>query len=74
MSWSQKYDKYLNHTNWHAALSLFPELEGKELRELATDILANGLLNPIVLAGETVLDGRNRLLACKIASVEPKFV
>lgn len=74
MSWSQKYDKYLNHTNWHAALLLFPELEGKELQELATDILANGLLNPIVLVGETVLDGRNRLLACKIARVEPKFV
>ena len=32
MSWSQEYDKYLNHANWHAALSLFPEMEEEELR------------------------------------------
>ena len=74
MSWSQEYDKYLNHANWHAALSLFPEMEEEELRGLAADIRANGLLNPIVLAGKKVLDGRNRLLACKVADAEPIFI
>jgi ParB-like chromosome segregation protein Spo0J len=74
MSWSQKHDRYLNHANWHAALSLFPEMEGEELRALAADIRANGLLNPVALSGTTVLDGRNRLLACKMADVEPNFI
>jgi hypothetical protein len=74
MSWSQEHDRYLNHTNWHEALSLFPEMEEEDLRGLAADIRANGLLSPIVLAGTAVLDGRNRLLACKIADVEPTFV
>jgi hypothetical protein len=74
MSWSQEHDKYLNHANWHAALSLFPEMEEEELRELAADIQTNGLLNPVVLVGTKVLDGRNRLLACKIADVGPRFV
>jgi hypothetical protein len=74
MSWSQEHDKYLNHANWHTALSLFPEMDGEELRALAADIRANGLMNPVVLSGATVLDGRNRLLACKIADVEPTFI
>ena len=74
MTWSQTYDKYLNHTKWHAALTVFPEMEGEALRELAADIRRNGLLNPVVLSGTTVLDGRNRLLACKMANVAPTFI
>jgi hypothetical protein len=74
MSWSQQHDKYLDHANWHPALSLFPAVGEDELRELAADVQTNGLLNPIVLVGAKVLDGRNRLLACKMADVEPMFV
>jgi hypothetical protein len=39
---------------------------------LADDIKANGQQQAIVMRGTTLLDGRNRLAACKLAKVEPK--
>lgn len=46
-----------------------------ELNGLAVDIAANGLNQPIVLTPDgLVLDGRNRLAACKRVRVEPEFV
>jgi len=44
-----------------------------ELQELADDIKANGLIEPIVLCNGEILDGRNRYLACIEAKVEPGF-
>ena len=42
---------------------------------MAADIKANGQAHPIMLSpdGKTLIDGRNRLRACEIAKVEPKF-
>jgi len=60
--------------SFHPACLLFPKLGKEELRELAADIKANGLRNPIILYHGQVLDGRNRLAACKIAGVKPRFV
>lgn len=57
----------------HPLADLFPLIEGEELKGLADDIKANGLLHPIVLFKGKVLDGRNRLRACKLAGVEPDF-
>ena len=58
----------------HPAAALFPVLGEDELQKLADDIRAHGLLEPIVLHEGKVLDGRNRLEACKRAGVEPKFM
>jgi N6-adenosine-specific RNA methylase IME4 len=58
----------------HPAADLFPRLEAVELQRLADDIRANGLRIPIVMLDGKVLDGRNRLAACRIAGVEPRFV
>lgn len=58
----------------HPACTVFPKLPDEELRELADDIKANGLQNPIVLLDGKILDGRNRFAACKLAGVEPRFV
>jgi hypothetical protein len=59
------------------AADLFPMLDKDELQQLAADIKAHGLREPIVVGtidGEEMLvDGRNRLAACKIAEVEPAF-
>jgi ParB-like chromosome segregation protein Spo0J len=58
----------------HPAADLFPLMVGEELQALADDIKANGLRQPIVLdTDDRVLDGRNRLAACKLAKVEPTF-
>lgn len=59
---------------FHRFALLFPELEAFELNQLAEDIKANGLVEPITLYEGKVLEGRNRWLACKIAGVEPKTV
>ncbi|MFE1286328.1 hypothetical protein [Streptomyces sp. NPDC058751] len=49
-------------------------LEPDELLDLAESIKTGGLYKEIVLDTDGVLlDGRNRLAACKIAGVEPRF-
>jgi ParB-like nuclease domain len=55
---------------------VFPMMSEDELQELAADIRANGLNQPLVVAeidGDLVLvDGRNRRAACELAKVEPE--
>jgi ParB-like chromosome segregation protein Spo0J len=59
----------------HPAAALFPTLGEEELDDLAVDIRANGLVHPIVLDHEgTLVDGRNRLEACRRAGVEPSYM
>ena len=48
-------------------------MSDSELRELADDIKTNGLAHAIVRDVGMILDGRNRLAACEIAGVEPRF-
>ena len=65
-------------TDWpvHPAAELFPMLDADELQSLADDIAVHGLMEPITLYadpehGVMLLDGRNRLAACRLAVVEP---
>ncbi|MEU6967466.1 ParB N-terminal domain-containing protein [Kitasatospora aureofaciens] len=58
----------------HPAAACFPMLREDELHDLAESIKAEGLAMPIVLATDGVLlDGRNRLAACELVGVEPRF-
>lgn len=57
----------------HPVAQLFPMLSDSELHDLAQDIKTNGLQQPIVMQGDTLLDGRNRLAACEKAGVNPTF-
>lgn len=60
--------------NVHPLAAIFPMMTDEELQDLAADIKEHGLLHPIVLdADGTLIDGRNRLRACEIAGVEPRF-
>jgi hypothetical protein len=56
----------------HPVAHLFPMMTDEELADLAADIKANGLLQPIVIDYKGLLiDGRNRAKACEIAGIKP---
>jgi N6-adenosine-specific RNA methylase IME4 len=59
--------------NFHSLANLFPLLPENELNNLAEDIKANGLVNPIWLYRGEIIDGRNRFLACEKVGIEPIF-
>jgi len=64
----------MTDSSFHPVASLFPMLADDELAELAADIKARGLLQPIVRDRQgLILDGRNRLAACKLAGVKPEY-
>jgi ParB family chromosome partitioning protein len=53
----------------HPAAALFPMFPDDELEALAADIQQNGLSECIRTYKGTVLDGRNRIKACRVAGV-----
>jgi ParB-like chromosome segregation protein Spo0J len=59
---------------FHEIANVFPLMEGEDFRKLVEDIRTNGLLDPITLYEDKILDGRNRYRACIAAGVEPFFV
>ena len=59
----------------HAAANIFPLLSKEECALLVEDIRQHGLHHPIVVTADqtTIVDGRNRWLACEEARVDPMF-
>jgi hypothetical protein len=57
----------------HPYADLLPMMSPVELETLTEDVRAHGLVHDIVLYQGKVLDGRNRLVACDRAGVEPRF-
>ena len=65
INWLEILRHYPEITGIHPAADLFPMVEGDEFRELCADIKERGLAQPITIWTDgTLLDGRNRLLAC----------
>lgn len=56
----------------HPAANIFPEMTDDEAKALMVDIRENGQREPIILFNGKVIDGRNRLRACRWLSIEPK--
>jgi protein gp37 len=65
VNWSEIIRHYSEITGIHPAADLFPLVDGEEFAELCHDIKERGLQQPITIWKDgTLLDGRNRLLAC----------
>lgn len=68
------WQKYCNPLHWHPAANLLPRINENgntdAIATLADDIATHGLLHPIVLLNGKVLDGRNRLMACKLKGIQ----
>lgn len=65
INWPEILRHYPEITGIHPAADLFPIVEGDEFTELCSDIKERGLAQPITIWTDgTLLDGRNRLLAC----------
>lgn len=59
----------------HPLADVWPLLDGDELAALAESIAEHGLREPIVVDKQgRLLDGRNRLAACRLANVSPTYV
>ena len=57
----------------HEAAKIFPLMPEDELDQLAADIQAHGLLEPIIIHDGKILDGRNRERACMMIGLEPTY-
>jgi len=58
----------------HPAADYLPRMTDEEFSLLKQGIERDGLLNPIVLCDNQVLDGRHRYKACAELGVEPTFI
>ena len=59
---------------YHPCSEIFPMMREHEFNFLKENILQEGLLEPIVLYQDKILDGRNRYRACLDTGVEPEFI
>jgi hypothetical protein len=57
----------------HPAAALFPMMTEERLAELVDDIKTHGLVKPIEIHENQIIDGRNRLEACKRAGLTPHY-
>ncbi len=51
----------------HPAATVFPLIEGDEFDGLVDSIIRNGIRHPVVVRGNELIDGRNRLRAVEVA-------
>lgn len=58
----------------HPFAKIFPLMEGERFAAFKAGIREKGLVEPIVLYQDMVLDGRNRLAACIATGVTPRYV
>jgi len=58
---------------FHPATEVYDIMKGPELRALAEDIKTNGQKLPVIHVQRSIIDGRNRYLACRLAGVKCQF-
>jgi hypothetical protein len=55
---------YTATMEFHEVANIFPLMDGEQFRDLCTDIATNGLIEPIWIWQDKIIDGRNRYRAC----------
>ena len=58
----------------HKYCALLPQMMADEYQTLKTDIQVHGLLEPIVVYEDSILDGRHRYNICEELAVQPAYV
>lgn len=58
---------------FHEVANIFPMMSADEYDALKADILASGLIEPILTYEGKIIDGRNRYNACIDTGVKPQF-
>jgi ParB family chromosome partitioning protein len=58
----------------HPVTQCWPMMAEDDYAEFVDDIRMKGLQHPLVLLGDVLLDGRNRLKACEELGIEPQYV
>lgn len=58
---------------FHPVADIFPMIDSAAFELLKADIKKHGLREPIYLFQGKVIDGRNRLKACKELKIQPEF-
>ena len=58
---------------FHEVANIFPLMDGASYKELRDDIGANGLIEPVWIWKEKIVDGRNRYRACTELGIEPDY-
>jgi hypothetical protein len=58
---------------FHPYCLAMPDMSAEDFSDLKGDIAGSGQLEPIVLFGGKILDGRHRYLACLELDIEPWF-
>lgn len=59
--------------DFHPLAEVFPLMSALEFERLSCDIEQNGLLEPIWIYQDKIIDGRNRFRACEMIGVEPRY-
>ena len=57
----------------HQIANTIPSMSEEEYQLLKQDIKKNGLIEPIIVFENKILDGRNRYRACQELGIKPKF-
>ena len=58
----------------HPVAAIFPLMEGKPFEDLVADIREHGQREPVYLLNGKVIDGRNRVNACKRCGIDVSTV
>lgn len=67
------YVGFSDPANWAPSVKFPRPANREEMDRMVRSIKHNGLLDPIAVHGAVLLDGRNRLMACNLAGVDPIY-